>query len=158
MSESLAILLPERTLTLAGKEVVVHEYTLAEQLKHRAPLKAISDGFKALMLNSPDAEVSLEALYDLMGTLANEVLQAVAVSCGESVEWVSSLAGQDSEELLMVWWGVNAVFFTRSALREKMVELVQKGQAAQLTGQASSPVLSPTDTTTGRSPITPRGN
>ncbi|GAB1440570.1 hypothetical protein MASR2M36_33550 [Providencia sp.] len=157
MSESLAILLPERTLTLAGKEVVVHEYTLAEQLKYHAPLKAISDGFKALMLNSSEAEVSLDALYDLMGQLANEVIQAVAVSCGESVEWVSALTGEDSDALLMVWWGVNAAFFTRSAVREKMIEMA-KAQQARLIGQASSPVLSPTDTTTVHSPITQPDN
>ncbi|MFG0742917.1 DUF6631 family protein [Providencia sp. TYF-12] len=157
MSESLAILLPERTLTLAGKEVVVHEYTLAEQLKYRAPLKAISDGFKALMLNSPDAEVTLDELYDLMGTLANEVIQVAAVSCSESVEWVSALTGEDSDALLMVWWGVNAAFFTRSALREKMVEMARAKQAL-LIGQASSPVLSTTDTTTAHSPITQPDN
>ncbi|HGN1707904.1 TPA: DUF6631 family protein [Providencia rettgeri] len=157
MSESLAILLPERTLTLSGKEVVVHEYTLAEQLKYRAPLKAISDGFKALMLNSPDAEVTLDELYDLMGTLANEVIQVAAVSCSESVEWVSALTGEDSDALLMVWWGVNAAFFTRSALREKMVEMARAKQAL-LIGLASSPVSSPTDTTTAHSPITQPDN
>ncbi|EPO2450952.1 DUF6631 family protein [Providencia rettgeri] len=157
MSESLAILLPERTLTLAGKEVVVHEYTLAEQLKYRAPLKAISDGFKALMLNSPDAEVTLDELYDLMSALANEVIQVAAVSCSESVEWVSELSGADSDALLMVWWGVNAAFFTRSALRENMVQMTRAKQAL-LIGQASSPVSSTTDTTTAHSPITQPDN
>lgn len=157
MSESLAILLPERTLTLAGKEVVVHEYTLAEQLKYRAPLKAISDGFMVLSLNAPDGEVSVDALYDLMSELANEVLQAIAVSCGESVEWVSELSGADSDALMMVWWGVNAVFFSRSAVREKMIALTRAKQAL-LIGQVSSPVLSTTDTTTAHSPITQPDN
>lgn len=110
MTDELNILIPDRTLTICGVQVTVHEYTLAEQLQHRQPLKAISEGFMDAMNAKPDAEVSIDELYDVLGANWDAVLQAVAVSCGRSVEWVAGLTGDDSESLLLIWWGVNAAF------------------------------------------------
>ncbi|HBR6621700.1 Uncharacterised protein [Klebsiella pneumoniae] len=145
MTDELNILIPDRTLTICGVEVTVHEYTLAEQLQHRQPLKAISEGFMDAMNAKPDAEVSIDELYDVLGANWDAVLQAVAVSCGRSVEWVAGLTGDDSESLLLIWWGVNADFFTRNAIRPALTRLVQQLQNPP-PGERSSAASSTTAT------------
>lgn len=145
MPDELNILIPDRTLTICGVEVTVHEYTLAEQLQHRQPLKAISEGFMDAMNAKPDAEVSIDELYDVLGANWDAVLQAVAVSCGRSVEWVAGLTGDDSENLLLIWWGVNAAFFTRNAIRPALTRLVQQLQNPP-PGERSSAASSTTAT------------
>lgn len=151
MSQSLAILLPEQTLTVAGVEVVVHEYTLAEQLKHRATLVILSQGFKQLLDTSSNDEVSLDVLFNFLGEHWDAVLLAVSIACNQPLEWVSALTGDDGEALVMTWWGVNAPFFTRDALRGEWEKRVKASLANPLTGLASSPASSPTDMTTGHS-------
>lgn len=158
MSQSLSILLPEQELMLAGVKVVVHEYTLAEQLKHRATLKVLSQGFKDALNAAPNADVSLDMLYDFLGDNTETVLAAVSIACHQPVEWVAALTGDDSEALLMTWWGVNAPFFTRDALKGDMERLVKERLALQLNGRASLPASSPTDMTTERSKTIQPGN
>ncbi|MBH3230847.1 hypothetical protein I5N18_25590 [Serratia marcescens] len=154
MTDELNILIPDRTLTICGVQVTVHEYTLAEQLQHRQPLKAISEGFMDAMNAKPDAEVSIDELYDVLGANWDAVLQAVAVSCGRSVEWVAGLTGEDSERLLLIWWGVNAAFFTRNAIRPALTKLVQQLQNPP-PGERSSVASSTTATDSANSDTTP---
>ncbi|MBN5319143.1 hypothetical protein JY479_03795 [Serratia marcescens] len=154
MTDELNILMPDRTLTICGVQVTVHEYTLAEQLQHRQPLKAISEGFMDAMNAKPDAEVSIDELYDVLGANWDAVLQAVAVSCGRSVEWVAGLTGDDSESLLLIWWGVNAAFFTRNAIRPALTRLVQQLQNPP-PGERSSAASSTTATDSANSDTTP---
>ncbi|CUZ06741.1 Uncharacterised protein [Serratia marcescens] len=154
MTDELNILIPDRTLTICGVQVTVHEYTLAEQLQHRQPLKAISEGFMDAMNAKPDAEVSIDELYDVLGANWDAVLQAVAVSCGRSVEWVAGLTGEDSERLLLIWWGVNAAFFTRNAIRPALTRLVQQLQNPP-PGERSSVASSTTATDSANSDTTP---
>ncbi|MDI3229527.1 DUF6631 family protein [Serratia marcescens] len=154
MTDELNILIPDRTLTICGVQVTVHEYTLAEQLQHRQPLKAISEGFMDAMNAKPDAEVSIDELYDVLGANWDAVLQAVAVSCGRSDEWVAGLTGEDSERLLLIWWGVNAAFFTRNAIRPALTRLVQQLQNPP-PGERSSVASSTTATDSANSDTTP---
>ncbi|MGC4884576.1 DUF6631 family protein [Providencia hangzhouensis] len=139
MSQSLATLLPNQTVIVGGVEVEVHEYTLAEQLKHRTTLKTISQGLKALFDASPDGNISLDDLYDFLGEHFDVVLQAVSIACRQPLEWVSSLSGDDSETLLMTWWGVNAPFFLREAVKPEMERLIKQAIEHLSTGAASSP-------------------
>lgn len=145
MADELEILLPERTLMVNGLQVTVHEYTLAEQLQHRQPLREISGGLSEAMSAAPEAEIPLETLFDVLGERWPSVVKALAVSCGQPVEWVSELTGEDSETLLLTWWGVNADFFTRNAIRPALEKLVRDLQSASA-GPKSSPASSTTDT------------
>ncbi|ATN93641.1 hypothetical protein VW6B_37 [Pseudomonas phage VW-6B] len=154
MTDELNILMPDRTLSICGVQVTVHEYTLAEQLQHRQPLKAISEGFMEAMNAKPDAEVSIEELYDVLGKNWDAVLQAVAVSCGRTTEWVSGLTGADSESLLLTWWGVNADFFTRNAIRPALTRLVKQLQNPP-PGERSSVASSTTATDSATSDTIP---
>lgn len=153
MADELDILLPDRTLSVNGVQVTVHEYTLAEQLQHRQPLRDISSGLCDAMNAAPNAEISVEELFDVLGARWPSVMQAVAISCGQTIEWVSGLTGEDSESLLLTWWGVNASFFTRNAIRPALEKLVKA--LNQQAGRTSSPASSTTATSSETSGITP---
>lgn len=155
MSQSLATLLPNQTVIVGGVEVEVHEYTLAEQLKHRTTLKTISQGLKALFDTSPDGNISLDDLYDFLGDHVDVVLQAVSIACRQPLDWVSALSGDDSETLLMTWWGVNAPFFLREAVKPEMERLIKQVVKSQSIGAVSSLASSSTGTTSAHSHITP---
>ncbi|ENY6783314.1 DUF6631 family protein [Providencia rettgeri] len=156
MPESLTILLPERTLTLAGRTVVVHEYTLMEQLQHRAPLTQISQAFKTAMDTYGEAPIPLDTLMDILATHHKSVLLVVAVACSEPLEWVNGLTGEDADALLYTWWGVNAPFFIRNALRESRA--AQASNEIALAGANSLPSSLATDTMSANSPITRQDN
>lgn len=158
MSQSLATLLPNQTVIVGGVEVEVHEYTLAEQLKHRATLKVLSQGLKALYEAAPDGEIALDNLYDFLGENFEFVLQAMAIACRQPLEWVSALSGDDSEILLMTWWGVNAPFFLREAVKPEMERIIKQAIEHLSIGAASSPVSSNTDTTSAHSRTTPHAS
>lgn len=155
MSQSLATLLPNQTVIVGGVEVEVHEYTLAEQLKHRTTLKVLSQGLKTLYDHAPDGEIALDDLYDFLGENFEFVLQAMAIACRQPLEWVSALSGDDSETLLMTWWGVNAPFFLREAVKPAMERLIKQAIKSQSTGAVSSLASSNTGTTFAHSHTTP---
>lgn len=155
MSQSLATLLPNQTVIVGGVEVEVHEYTLAEQLKHRATLKVLSQGLKALYDTTPDGEIALDNLYDFLGENFEFVLQAMAIACRQPLEWVSALSGDDSETLLMTWWGVNAPFFLREAVKPEMERLIKQAIKNLSTGAVSLPASSSTGTTSAHSRTIP---
>nr|WP_318382484.1 DUF6631 family protein [uncultured Enterobacter sp.] len=126
-NDDLAILFPSRELLISGKSVTVHEYTIKEQLQHRPILKTLSDAFAELLDGlAPDGEIPLDSLMDLLAKHESEVIQAVALSTGQSADWVAELAGPDSDSLLLTWWGVNAGFFTRAAVRPAMEKMVRQ--------------------------------
>lgn len=154
MADELDILMPERTLQVNGVSLTVHEYTLAEQLQHRRPLKAISEGLMEAMNAKPDAEVSIEELFDVLGNHWEAVLQAVAIACDQTPEWVAALTGEESESLLLTWWGVNADFFTRSAIRPALERLVHQMKNPP-SGEKSSAASSTTGTGSATSSATP---
>lgn len=150
MTDPLNILLPERTLTLAGESVTVHEYTLAEQLRYRKPLAVLATAFTGLLQTLPEGDIapSIDALFDVLADHTDDVLTCVAVACGRDMDFISGLVGKDTEDVMLVWWGVNADFFTRCALRPLLESLVR--QAHPLTGGRSSRASSSTDMTPGR--------
>lgn len=126
-SDDLAVLFPSRDLLVEGVPVTVHEYTLKEQLQHRLALKTLSDAFAGLLDGlPPDADIPLDSLLDVFAQHETAVIESVAISCGQSADWVAALAGPDSESLLLTWWGVNADFFTRAAVRPAMERLARE--------------------------------
>ncbi|MGU9776193.1 DUF6631 family protein [Salmonella enterica] len=138
-SDDLAVLFPSCDLLVAGQSVTVHEYTLSDQLKHRQPLKILSDAFAGLLDGLPaDAEIPLDSLLDVFAEHEAAVVHAVAVSCGQSADWVAGLTGPDADSLLLTWWGVNADFFTRAAVRPAM-ERLAKQMSQHRAGEKSAP-------------------
>lgn len=137
---SLAILYPNQTLTLGGEQIELKEYTLKQQLQHRARFMPFIGTLRANLTEAQaHGDFDLDALLACIAEHYDDVLFLVALSCGKSEDWVGSLSGEDAEGLLMVWWAVNSDFFTRQAvspLLEKMVKAKQAEAIAALTGQA----------------------
>lgn len=150
-ANELDVLIADTSLTLAGVSITVHEYTLSEQLQHRQMLKAITAALKVLLETAGDA-VPLDALTDALAGVADEVIAAVAVSCGQSVAWVSALTGEDADTLLYTWWSVNAGFFTRQVLIPALEKIAR--QTYQDGGKSSQRSFA-TDTPPANSGTTP---
>ena len=134
---SLAILYPNQTLTLGGEQIELKEYTLKQQLQHRARLMPFIGTLRANLSEAQaHGEFDLDALLGCVAEHYDDVLFLVSLSCGKTAEWVGNLSGEDAEGLLMA---VNSDFFTRQAvspLLEQMAKAKQAEAIAALTGQA----------------------
>ncbi|MEC5319040.1 DUF6631 family protein [Brenneria populi subsp. brevivirga] len=142
----LAVLFPDSTLKLGGEEITVHEYTLSEQLRYRRQLKPLIAAFGDLLKSAPEGVgPAVDDILDVMADHHEAVVQLMAVSCNQTPQWVAALNGDDSENLWLTWWGVNAGFFTRNTLRP-LLETLNRNMQQSLTGAASSAPSSTTDT------------
>ena len=146
-----AILLPDRTTTIAGKAVVMREYSFAESLRHFALIAALSDAMTGIALNRDFHD--FDSLRAAFGANADGVMELIAIACDEPVAWVRGLNADDGEALHMLWWGVNADFFLRRVLLSVKLRKVR-----ELAGLTSSPPSLPPDTTREASPDTRSGS
>jgi len=154
----LDVLIAVSPLTLAGVSVSVHEYTLSEQLQYRRSLKIVTAALKTLLDSSADGIVSLEQLTDELATVFDEVLNVVAVACGQPREWVAALSGSDADELLYTWWSVNAAFFMRQILIPALEKIAHETARPVPAGGKSSQPSSTTVTPPENSDTTPRAS
>jgi hypothetical protein len=130
----LEILLPDITLQLQGKPVTVREYSFVQGLRVDAMAKPFFDDLSRIFLegdplkDSDRAELILDELQALM-------TQLLALSTGESAEWVEGLGDLDGQTLLMTWWTVNRDFFVRRLAKQQAARRAKE----KLTGERSSP-------------------
>jgi hypothetical protein len=145
-ADDLAVLFPDRRLSIDGVDVLVRELRFEEQLANHHLLKPIADAFAAMPPESFSDPAAVNTVLDLLAEHWTTVRQLVALSCGQSVEWVGALRPQDGEALLLTWWAANQGFFVRRLLRPALVR-----QAIERAGGASLPASSPQGTTGGSS-------
>lgn len=138
-ADSLNILYPNQTLTLGGEQIELKEYTLKQQLQHRARFMPFIGTLRTNLTEAQaHGDFDLDALLGCIAEHYDDVLFLVALSCGKSEDWVGSLRGEDAEGLLMVWWAVNSDFFTRQAVQPMLEQMAKTHQAkavAALTGR-----------------------
>ncbi|WNY73384.1 hypothetical protein H2512_07990 [Pasteurella multocida] len=128
--DELNILFPDAKINIAGVEVEVKEYTLLQQLQHHEKLMPF---IQALRDAIGDKEsFSLDKLMDCISAHYQAVLELVALSTNQSVEFIQNLKGEDAESLLMLWWTINSDFFTRKAL-QPVLEKMAVAQVETLT-------------------------
>lgn len=146
--DDLAILFPDRSPTIAGVALTMREYRFVESLEHHALIARFTDAITGLALQGDFAD--LDSLRSTFGEFRDEVVDLIALSCDQPAEWVGSLDAVDGEQLMMVWWTVNAPFFLRRVLLS-----VGLRKARELPGATSSPSSSPTGTAPTTSAGTP---
>lgn len=126
-AEELNILFPNQKIKIGDEELEVKEYTLIQQLQYRAKfmpfIATLRDTLSATQANG---EFDVDAVLDCIGAHYADVLELVALSVGKPTEYVQSLTGEEAETLLLVWWTVNADFFTRQAVRPLLEKLAQQ--------------------------------
>lgn len=150
----LEVLHPERDVKLSVGEFTVREYGNVEWLRllpQAEPLvTSLAEMLQALM--APSYEDVLMAIARHTDALLPLVAQAV----DQDMDWIETLQGNDLENLLMTWWGVNAHFFVRRAQNRVAVTYQEQALARPpSTGEKSTPPSSPTGTEPTTSVATP---
>lgn len=145
-ADDLAILHPDRTLTLGGRAITLREYGFFEGLDVADRAAAfIAD----LILASDDGALRYAHVRRLFGR-HRAVIPAIAAQAGDvEVAWLEALPPDDLELYLATWFAVNAAFFVREVLaelRETQLREVQRLAAGASAGAISSPNSPPPDT------------
>lgn len=117
--DDLDILHPERTVTVGGRDLCLHEYGLVEGLRLRplhAPLVA------ALADASAAGDVSdYESVLDVLALHADSLAELIAASADIDAEFVRELRGADADLLVLTWWSVNRDFFSFAVVRRMAI-------------------------------------
>lgn len=146
----LDILYPEQRATIAGRAVVMREYSFAETLQLAQPIAALSDALTGVAM--AQAFHDMDSLRGAFGAQGDAMLTLIAAACDQPRPWVAQLSGNDGESLMLMWWGVNYAFFLRRVLTS--VQLLKARQLQEAGGVTSSPASSPLDMTRDSSPST----
>lgn len=109
--DALAMLVPEATVLIGGRQITLHEYKFVQGLRLNPLITPIVDAMSDLAGAGeiPDPE----ALRPVFSANADNIHKLIAESCGEDPEWVANLPDADGRILQLAWWTVNAHFFGR---------------------------------------------
>nr|WP_244261072.1 DUF6631 family protein [Pseudomonas aeruginosa] len=119
--DSLGVLFPDRQLAVGGVEVTVRELTFSEQLRHNHLLAPLADALAAVPPEQLDGPESINVIFDALARHADALRELLAISCGQSVDWVDALPADDGEALVLTWWTVNNGFFVRRLWRPRLL-------------------------------------
>lgn len=146
--QDLAVLHPEQTVMIAGRQLVVREYGFVEGLRLRPLTQPIVDALYGAVADQgtpPELEVIMGILADHADALVP--LMAAAADIDES--WVAGLGQDDGYTLMMVWWTVNGPFFIRRVFNRKVA---RRAVESLRDGQTSTTPSSPPDMETAPQP------
>lgn len=101
----------ESTVLIGGINVIVKSLGFVAGLKFRVPLVPIIEQLLNQVVE--DEEMSLELIGQVFDNHQDLLIQLMAESTGQTVEWVTQLGDNDGLLLLMEFWAVNAGFFVR---------------------------------------------
>jgi len=101
----------ESAVLIDGIKVTVKALGFVAGLKYRVPLVPIIEQLLNQVVE--DEEMSLELIGQVFDNHQDLLIQLMAESTGQSVEWVTELGDNDGLMLLMEFWAVNAGFFVR---------------------------------------------
>lgn len=142
--EDLAILHPEREITVGGRKLTVREYGFVEGLRLAAiaapivqDLAAISGGDGTLL--------GYAALQTVFANHADAVVDMIAQACDQPRDWIAEhLSDGDGQALLMTWWAVNGPFFVRRVVQALQMRAALGAFAgAKSTPPSSRPATTP---------------
>lgn len=136
----LEILHPERTASIAGRNLTMREYGFVEGLKLRPVMQPLLDDLFQVATES----AALPDLESIMGILAahhEAVIELMAQAADVEPDWVVGLGQQDGYHLMMLWWAVNGAFFINTVVQRMQAVMAVKAQqarAGQMSGRSSS--------------------
>jgi hypothetical protein len=110
--DDLAILYPDREVTIAGVALTVREFRYREGLEVAVLARPFLAGLRELFM-APDDQFTDEAFNALTEENPEVWLALVAKACGREVEWVANLPNAEGMKLQSTFWEVNAPFFMR---------------------------------------------
>ncbi|WP_074919334.1 DUF6631 family protein [Ectopseudomonas toyotomiensis] len=141
-ANDLEVLHPNRSATIAEREVVVREYGFVEGMQMLAMLEPLLVDLQDMMANTKPLD--FHSSSTLFAKHMEIITYAIAVSADVEVEWLGQLNQEDGYHLLMLWWGVNGPFYIRTVRDRVIVERAAAQSAAKAgAGQTSTPPSSP---------------
>lgn len=117
----------------------MRELTFSEQLRHNHLLAPLADALAAVPPEQLDGPESINVIFDALARHADALRELLAISCGQSVDWVDALPADDGEALVLTWWTVNSGFFVRRLWRPRLLAMALGNRRP---GAESSPISS----------------
>ena len=137
-------LFPERTLTVAGQPVTVHELTFIQSLHLHASLAPV---LEALAPHYGAEGIGSDTVIGALAQHPQVACALLAAATRQSEEWIAALPEHDGYLLLLTFVAIHIPFFaTRLELARQMAQALGRVMAATLA--KSSRGSSATDTTT----------
>lgn len=138
VADDLSVLQPDRRITIAGRDLVISEYSFFDSLALLPLLEPILvDLEEQAKLGLPWP--GLESVPSFLGNHAQVLVHLIAKSASVDMEWMRGLTADQGYELTWWWWIVNGPFCTRCAEKRLVTAQVLEEQARQqLAGQTPS--------------------
>ncbi|CDF82150.1 hypothetical protein PKB_0782 [Pseudomonas knackmussii B13] len=136
-ADDLQVLHPERSLSIAGREITVREYGFVEGLGLRPLIQPFLDDLYALV-NGRKGLPPLEEILGVLGKHSDLVAQLMAIAADVDPEWIHQLPSQQGNTLLYAWWTVNGPFFVGAVVDRIRGELAAEAQRKALAGPTST--------------------
>lgn len=114
--DDVAIMYPDRTLTVAGREITLREYGFVDGLLLRARTASFVAALETVFRTG---EGLIDDCLAVVGEHYDVMCDAIAQSAGVDVAWVKGLRGDDAEALQVTWWEVCGPFFLHQILRRR---------------------------------------
>ena len=129
--DELSVLLSTRDITIAGRAMVIREYTLTDMLHLGAPLDALTHSLADAMKTPWPAIEEIEAV---LRKHASDMPELMARSVDQPVQWVAQLPASDGQNLIDWWWTQNRRFFMNAVVRLETIRATR----AKLSASAAS--------------------
>lgn len=113
---NLAVLMPNREITLAGETITVREYSFKDALTIGNEI----DQFVALIvaeMNSTNT-LSIEQADLIIINNLELVYSLISTSIQKPITWIEALSYENGLQLLDWWWVVNSGFFMNAVTRK----------------------------------------
>ncbi|WP_432421845.1 DUF6631 family protein [Pseudomonas aeruginosa] len=85
-------------------------------MRHNHLLAPLGDSLAAIPPQKMDSPESINVIFDALALHADALRELIAISCGQSMDWVDALPPDEGEALVLTWWEVNSGFFRSTAL------------------------------------------
>jgi len=125
-ASDLAVLHPERNVTVGGRALVVREYGFIEGLQLRTLYAPLVDGL--FERTHTGARTEYEDIADLLAAHVDQVVELVAVASDTTPAFIRTLNATDGALLLLVWWGANGNFFVQAVIRRLEMARLSAGR------------------------------
>ncbi|WP_340569878.1 DUF6631 family protein [Stenotrophomonas sp. G106K1] len=135
--DELAILHPEGTTVIGGREITVREYGFVEAARLDRHIRPLIEGLHHAF-GDATAIPSMEAVAEVLATNIDDVLVLIAAATDQDKEWISGLSYRDGEQLQLLWWRVNGHFFIERLMRKVAAERLARSLAGPSSTQSSS--------------------
>ncbi|MGV0272047.1 DUF6631 family protein [Klebsiella michiganensis] len=147
--DELSVLLSTRNITIAGRGLVIREYTLMDMLQLGDKLDALTHSLAEVM-QTPWPP--LEDVESVLRKHAGDIPELIACTVEQPIPWVALLPAGEGQTLMDLWWTQNRRFFMNAVVR---LETIRATRAKLSASAASSQPSSGPDTTRAGSEPTP---